>query len=130
MLFTELSWSSALAMASAFASLSLATMTLWRLRAALRAHDAWQQAFESSTAMKRLRALEQSTADLSSQMDDLLASHKSLRSRIGMRELRGKRAEEQQPETKAQARARIFGAAAGPAFATAQLEVERGRPPR
>lgn len=70
---------------------------------------------------KRMRDLEQTQADLESSFESLLASHKTLRSRAGMRELR---ARESAPghETKEQARARIFGTKAGPAFAKQQLE--------
>ena len=79
----------------------------------------------SSRTLKRLRDLEQTTADLNSSFDSLLDSHKRLRSRAGMRELRER---EQEPvrETKEQARARVFGREAGPGFAKRQLEIERG----
>ena len=76
-----------------------------------------------SSIKKQLRELQQTTADLELNFDSLLDSHKRLRSRAGMRELR---AREQEPvskrETKAEARARIFGNKSGPDFAKAQLE--------
>jgi hypothetical protein len=68
---------------------------------------------------KRMNDLEVAMADLQSSFQSLIESHKRLRSRTGMRELRER---EQEPETKAQARARIFGHKAGPDFARTQLE--------
>jgi hypothetical protein len=73
----------------------------------------------SSRTRKALRDIQTTVADLESSFDSLLESHKRLRSRAGMRELREKPAG---PESKADARARIFGNKSGPAFARQQLE--------
>jgi hypothetical protein len=68
---------------------------------------------------KRVNDCEAQTADLQSSFGSLLESHKRLRSRIGMRELRD-REDAPERETKTQVRRRLFGAAAGPAFAKIQ----------
>lgn len=49
------------------------------------------RAFGASRPMKRMRDLEQQIADLTSSFDSLMESHKTLRSRAGMRELRERR---------------------------------------
>jgi hypothetical protein len=54
--------------------------------------------------------------------DSLLDSHKRLRSRAGMRELRAREEPVSKHETKAEVRARVFGNKSGPAFARQQLE--------
>jgi hypothetical protein len=74
-----------------------------------------------SRMRKRMDALEITTADLESSFQSLMESHVRLRSRAGMRELRAKD-EPSKPETKAEARARIFGNKSGPDFARVQLE--------
>jgi len=79
--------------------------------------------FVSLRTKKRVRDLETTTADLESSFDSLLESHKRLRSRTGMRELRA-RDDDKPVETKADARRRIFGTAAGPAFAAKQVALE------
>jgi hypothetical protein len=84
----------------------------------------WRPGFAFSQMKKRLRELEQTTADLELNFDSLLASHKALRSRAGMRELRA-REKEPGPENKAEIRARLFGNAAGPAFAKRMLELAK-----
>lgn len=84
----------------------------------------WKQASRSSADKKRLNDIEATVADLESSFSSLLQSHARLRSRQGMRELRERRSEERAPETKAEARRRIFGNAAGPAFAQRQRELE------
>jgi hypothetical protein len=71
---------------------------------------------------KRMNDLETTTADLQSSFQTLLESHKRLRSRAGMRELREREAQPG-PETKAQVRKRLFGVAAGPAFAARQAQL-------
>jgi len=86
---------------------------------------AWRLASASSRTMKRLRDLETTQADLESSFDSLLESHKRLRSRAGMRELRA-RDEPPAVETKAQVRARVFGTTAGPAFAKIQQRIASG----
>lgn len=88
----------------------------------------WRLASESYLLRKRRHDLEASIAELNSNFENLVESHKRLRSREGMRNLRETRASTQ-AETKAQARARIFGAAAGPDFARRQLEVARDNRP-
>jgi hypothetical protein len=81
--------------------------------------------FASSRLLKRMRDLEQAHADLDSSFESLLASHKVLRSRAGMRELRAREAEPvSKRETKDQARARIFGNKSGPDFARVQMSDE------
>jgi len=79
-------------------------------------------ASDASSGLKRLREVERQISDLQSNFDSLMESHKRLRSRVGMRQLRD---EKEIPirETKAQARARVFGSAAGPAFAEKQLRI-------
>jgi ElaB/YqjD/DUF883 family membrane-anchored ribosome-binding protein len=72
---------------------------------------------------KRLRVVEMEIADLTSSFESLLESHKRLRSRAGMRELR---AREEAPlvEDKKAIRRRLFGALAGPAFAARQASLD------
>jgi hypothetical protein len=82
---------------------------------------AYKQAFVSSRMKKRMNELEIAHTDLESSFQSLLESHGRLRSRAGMREIRAKDAK---PETKEEARARIFGNATGPAFAKKQLAAE------
>jgi hypothetical protein len=95
------------------------------LLSVLSAAVAWKQVSVSSRTLKRLRDLETTAADLNSSFDSLMESHKRLRSRTGMREIR-EREEQPKHETKEQARARVFGREAGPGFARRQLEIERG----
>jgi len=86
---------------------------------------AWRLASVSSRTMKRLRDLETMMSDLESSFDSLLESHKRLRSRAGMRELRAR--EDAPPvEDKKTIRRRLFGSSAGPAFAALQQRLERG----
>jgi len=61
-----------------------------------------QREFRSTSPTKRLRQVEQQMSDLQSSFESLLESHKSLRSRVGMRELRARNAnndDQQQPAT-------------------------------
>ena len=118
MLPTGLSLIAVLTMAACTATSLLTMLICWKWLRAGRATAALLRDFESSPPMKRLRDLEASIPELSQQMDSLLASHKRLRSREGMAAMRERRSAK--PETKAEARARIFGAAAGPAFARIQ----------
>lgn len=76
---------------------------------------------------KRVNDCEALTADLQSSFGSLLESHKRLRSRTGMRELR-EREEAPERESKAQVRRRLFGIAAGPAFAKIQAGLNANRP--
>lgn len=80
----------------------------------------------SSRLTKRMNDLEITTADLQSSFESLIESHKRLRSRTGMRELREREAQPG-PESKNAIRKRLFGVAAGPAFAARQAEIDRGR---
>lgn len=83
-----------------------------------------RQGSRSLRTTKRLREAELEISDLTSQFESLLDSHKRLRSRTGMRELRAR--EEPAPvETKADVRRRLFGGATGPAFAKAQIDASR-----
>lgn len=87
---------------------------------------AWKQASACSRLLKRVRELELSTADLNSHLDALQESHKRLRSREGMRELRERRSTKntQRPETKGELLQRLgLAGKAGPDFARAQLSL-------
>lgn len=74
---------------------------------------------------KRINDLDVTMSDLQSTFVSLLESHKRLRSRAGMREIRD-RDSEPVVEDKKTARRRIFGAAAGPAFAALQQKIASG----
>jgi hypothetical protein len=80
----------------------------------------WKPVSGFSRLTKRLNDLEVMIADLDSNFASLMESHKRLRSRAGMRELRER--DSGKPETKAEVRARIFGQKSGPDFARRQLE--------
>lgn len=83
---------------------------------------AYKRGSVSSRSLKRLNELEVMVSDLQSTFESLLESHKRLRSRAGMRELREREAEPG-PESKSAIRKRLFGVAAGPAFAARQVEL-------
>ncbi len=90
------------------------------------ARDCYSQASGFSLSLKRARDLEAQIADLNSNFESLLESHKRLRSRQGMKDLREKRGTDatRQPETKAQLLARLgLAGKAGPDFARAQLGI-------
>jgi hypothetical protein len=70
-----------------------------------------RQVLDALRRTKRINDLEVTMSDLQSSFTSLLESHKRLRSRTGMRELRD---ETKRVETKADARRRIFGTAMGP----------------
>ncbi len=89
---------------------------------------AWRRDSRYSALQKRMNELERMTSDLESSFGSLMESHKRLRSRTGMRELRETRSQE--PETKAQVRRRLFGMAAGPAFAKIQAGLNANHPDR
>lgn len=82
-----------------------------------------------------MREAHSEIGELTSTVEALAESLKRLRSREGMRDLRERRREASAPppvperETKQQARARIFGTAAGPEFVKRQLALE-GQPPQ
>ena len=86
-----------------------------------------KRASECLALRKRVRELELSTADLNSSMENLLDSHKRLRSREGMRELRANRSAKRdstRAETKAELLQRLgLAGKAGPEFARAQLSI-------
>lgn len=95
----------------------------------------WRAASRCSLPRKRMLEMQNEIGELTCAIDAMAESMKRLRSREGMRELRDARAAARaappQPvpvserETKAQARARIFGPKGGPDFAKRQLELER-----
>jgi hypothetical protein len=98
------------------------TLTCATLLAAGLVYAAWKRVSVSSRQTKRLNDLDLTIADLQSSFESLLESHKRLRSRAGMRELREREAQPG-PESKAQIRKRLFGVAAGPAFAARQVSL-------
>ncbi len=70
---------------------SLPIIVIWLLSlAAGLAGGYFGRAFASSQLRKRIRTVESSFADLESSFESLLESHKRLRSRAGMRELRSR----------------------------------------
>jgi hypothetical protein len=106
--------------------LALITMTCLLLLSAGCALVAWRQASACSRIRKRVHDLELSTADLNASLENLLDSHKRLRSREGMRELRSRRAGKtaDRPESKGELLARLgLAGKAGPDFARAQLNL-------
>lgn len=101
--------------------LIIASWLTWRC--ARYAADCLRLASEFSALRKRLREIEPEIAELSSQYDSLLESHKRLRSREGMRSLRQTRGSTA-AETKAQLLQRLgLAGKAGPEFARAQLNL-------
>lgn len=67
--------------------------------------------------------------ELTSTVETLTESHKRLRSREGMRELRERRKGAGRPETKGELLQRLgLAGKAGPAFAQAQLELNANHP--
>lgn len=67
--------------------------------------------------------------DLTSSVESLTESHKRLRSREGMRELREKRKGRGEPESKAELLQRLgLAGKAGPDFARAQLSLNASNP--
>lgn len=103
---------------------ALITMILSTFLSAACAAVAWKRASECYPLRKRVRDLERTTADLNSDLESLLESHKRLRSREGMRELREKRSRKTTPqhESKSELLERLgMAGKTGPAFAAAQL---------
>jgi len=97
----------------------------------------WRAASACALPRKQMRDMQNEIGELNSAIDNFELSLKRLRSREGMAELRLARAaargtppagDQVQPvkETKAQARARIFGGKSGPDFAKQQLDMQRG----
>lgn len=102
----------------------LITMILSTLLCASCAAVAWKQASTCYRLRKRVHELELSTADLNSTLENLLDSHKRLRSREGMKELRARRSGQKTVETKAELLQRLgLAGKAGPDFARAQLSI-------
>lgn len=67
--------------------------------------------------------------ELTSTVESLTESHKRLRSREGMRDLRARRSAPKGPETKAELLQRLgMAGKSGPEFARAQLELNADRP--
>jgi len=81
-------------------------------------------ASRSARMQKRMRDVESEMSELNLSFETLLESHKRLRSRAGMRELRAREAPVA-VESKADVRRRLFGGATGPAFAKAQIDASR-----
>lgn len=82
------------------------------------------RAFASSPTLKWRRDMEQQISDLNSNFESLLDSHKRLRSRQGMQELRARRSGAKTVETKAELLARLgLAGKSGPDFARAQLRL-------
>lgn len=105
-----------------------AILAIASFSSAMYARHCSQRASASCLPTKRMRDLEVATQELASSFDDLLESHKRLRSKEGMRDLRARRAAPPAaPETKGEMMRRIFGHAQGPGFAQAQLDLERSR---
>lgn len=104
--------------------LLLTTMVCLTLLSAICAAVAWKQASTFYRLRKRVHELELSTADLNSTVENLLDSHKRLRSREGMKELRERRSAPKSAETKAELLQRLgLAGKSGPAFAAAQLSL-------
>lgn len=105
-------------MAISILALTVATLAFFVGAAAL---------LQSSKRLKlpfsRLVEIERQAADLSEQFDALLQSHKRLRSRAGMRELRERRAEEEETNTE-----KITNTAAYKAQLRRKLGLVPGRP--
>lgn len=117
-------------MPTSILAISLCSLCL----AVISAVACWRAASRSSLPRKRMLEMQNEIGELTSAIDAMAESMKRLRSREGMRELRDARAAARaapQPvpvspvETKAQARARIFGGKSGPDFAKQQLELQR-----
>lgn len=68
----------------------------------------WRRVSAYTSPMKRIRETEAALADLQSNYDSLLASHRKLSARVGMRALREKSADEEPPRSKEEARARYL----------------------
>ena len=107
------------------------------LLAVLYALNCWRRVSASTISPKTFREMQIAQADLQSSMQDLLASHARLRSRVGMRELREKRAaEDMDQEGSDDARAPLAGSKAtlrrklglfGPEAARNAQQIHSGR---
>lgn len=117
-----------IALAAVAASLS-ALVTAISLRSwhARRAAAPSPPASDASSTLKLVRDLQVTVADLESSFDSLMESHKRLRSRAGMRELRERRAAAAPGvgASKADLMRHYGFGQVGPAFAQRQLELER-----
>lgn len=101
------------------------TLHCLTLLVAVSAGVASKRAFESSASLKWRRETDALITDLNSNFDSLLESHKRLRSRTGMQELRARRTPMTKAETKAELLARVgLAGKSGPEFARAQLNLD------
>lgn len=83
----------------------------------------WRAASGSARLRKQMRDVQIEIGELTSTVESLTESHKRLRSREGMRDLRARRAAPER-ETKAQLLQRLgLAGKAGPDFARAQLNI-------
>lgn len=100
---------------------ALITLTCLLSLAAASVSVACWRASKSSPSLKWRREMEQQISDLNSNFDSLLESHKRLRSRQGMADLRARRSGPKSAETKAELLARLgLAGKVGPDFARAQ----------
>lgn len=81
-----------------FALLLAFTSTCVSVASALYAVNYWKRASESFSRLKNYHQVTQDMVDLQSSMSNLLESHKRLRSKIGMQELRARRSGEEATE--------------------------------
>lgn len=89
----------------------------------------WRAASASARLRKQVREAHIEIGELTSTVETLTESHKRLRSREGMRDLRERRKARSGPETKAELLQRLgLAGKAGPDFAKAQLELNANRP--
>jgi len=101
---------------------SLVTLICSVLLSALCASACWRLASASYRLLRRARDLEVLTAELNSNFESLMESHKRLRSRTGMAELRARQKGPPEKETKAELLQRLgLAGKAGPAFARAHI---------
>jgi hypothetical protein len=89
----------------------------------------WKAASGAARLRKQMRDAQIEIGELSSTVESLTESHKRLRSREGMRDLRARRAAPSGQETKAQLLARLgMAGKVGPEFAKAQLSLNADHP--
>lgn len=83
----------------------------------------------SARLRKQMRDLHIEIGELTSTVETLTDSHKRLRSREGMRDLRARRGEPKGPESKAELLRRLgLAGKVGPDFARAQLSLNADHP--
>jgi hypothetical protein len=107
---------------------ALVTLICSVLLSALSASACWKLASGSYRLRKRTRELELLTAELSSSFESLMESHKRLRSRTGMAELRERRngsAAPRENESKGELLQRLgLAGKHGPDFARKQMTLD------